>query len=415
MVSLESLELGDIGVSETDALSTFKDTCVKAGLDEKVHVFLVKTVGCRILEDLEKISESAVDDKLIPAIENLQQPILQASRLKKLIAAVVQASALSWDKKKRGIVEDEDTPLPAPELRRLEALFWARHKIRIAAEEDAGETVVSRLKRQLDKSTLRFEQVLKTKTRKGETAEGKVKRTRIGANLEMVEKEVAEQNDPKKKVTVDTYLDGLFTYIIGLARAGIEQCSDKPTETETEMSKSWEYVHCPLDVVWSYHARAKRFAATLPKDRALQILQEVDEAERLLWTERAKTSKVGAVIQAVMQERAHVWVWHEKPGESSRSEAPPGNQFRGGPQLPPRPPSQDERRKVGEQQTSIVGTWATSLKGGKALCAAYQKGHCGNKNCSKGEHVCAVITRNSGHVCGLKHPACEHSWKSKKG
>ena len=141
MVSLESLELGDIGVKEADALATFKDACAKAGLDEKVHVFLVKTVGCRILEDLEKISESAVDDKLIPAIENLAQPILQTSRLKKLIAAVVQSSALFWDKKKRGIVEDEDTPLPATELRRLEALFWARHRIKIAAEEDAGETV----------------------------------------------------------------------------------------------------------------------------------------------------------------------------------------------------------------------------------------------------------------------------------
>ena len=49
-------------------------------------------------------------------------------------------------------------------------------------------------------------------------------------------------NDPKKQVTVDTYLEGLFTYIIGLARAGVEQCPDKPGEPETEMSKSWEYV-----------------------------------------------------------------------------------------------------------------------------------------------------------------------------
>ena len=195
MVSLESLELGDVGVDEDAALVVFKDACAKAGLDDKVPEFLVKTVGCRILEDLEKITEDTVDTKIVSAIQGLPTPILQASRLKKLIAAVVQASSLSWDRKKRGIVDDEDTPLPAQELRRMEALFWNRYKIKIAAEEDAGETVVSRLKRQIDKNTLRFEQVLKTRTRKGETAEGKVKRTKLSENTEVVEREPAVQNE----------------------------------------------------------------------------------------------------------------------------------------------------------------------------------------------------------------------------
>ena len=81
------------------------------------------TVGCRTLEDLDKISESAVDDKLIPAIEGLGQPTFQAFRPKKLIAAVVQKSALSWNKKKRGIAEDEDTPLLVAGLRVDELLF----------------------------------------------------------------------------------------------------------------------------------------------------------------------------------------------------------------------------------------------------------------------------------------------------
>ena len=77
---------------------------------------------------------------------------------------------------------------------------------------------------------------------------------------------------------------------------------------ESETSKSWEYVLCALDVVIAYHARAKRFANSVPKDRPLQILQETDEAEWLMWTERVKSQKIGEATQAVFQERAHVWV-----------------------------------------------------------------------------------------------------------
>ena len=228
---------------------------------------------------------------------------------------------MSWDRKKRGVVDDEDTPLPGPELRRLEALFYTRYKIRVSAEEDAGETVVSKLKRQLDKHTLRFEHVLKTKTRKGETAEGRIKRTRIGDKTEVVEREEPEKQHPRQ-VTVESYLDGLYTYMVGLARAGVEELSDKPGTPKAEDSTSHEYVHIPLDLTLQYYAKAKRFAATLPRDRALKILQEVDEAERLMWTERVKSQKIGAVIQAVSQERAHVWVWHDKPNEP-RGRPPP--------------------------------------------------------------------------------------------
>ena len=411
MVSLESLELGDVGVDEDAALVVFKDACAKAGLDDKVPEFLVKTVGCRILEDLEKITEDTVDTKIVSAIQGLPTPILQASRLKKLIAAVVQASSLSWDRKKRGIVDDEDTPLPAQELRRMEALFWNRYKIKIAAEEDAGETVVSRLKRQIDKSTLRFEQVLKTRTRKGETAEGKVKRTKLSENTEVVEREPAVQNE-KKTLTLELYLDALYTYLVGLAKSGIEPCADKPTDPETEMSRSYEYVLCPLDVVMAYHARAKRFASTIPRGQALEVLMKVDEAERLMWTERVKTNKIGSVIAAIYQERAHVWVWHEKPEDSSRSE---GSKRRGLPEPAGSPPSRpSKRRETPSVRDEIVGTWATHLRNGKSLCAKYQSDKCSAAKCTDGEHLCAMIVRNRGHVCGLRHGACSHKWEIRK-
>ena len=88
------------------------------------------------MDGLEKISEESVDKEIIPNIDQLTTPFVQGSRLKKLIKAVKQASSVSWDRKKRGIVDDEETPLPSEELRRLEALFFARYKLRIPAEED---------------------------------------------------------------------------------------------------------------------------------------------------------------------------------------------------------------------------------------------------------------------------------------
>ena len=141
------------------------------------------------------------------------------------------------------------------------------------------------------------------------------------------------------------------------------------------------------------------------------MLREVDEAERLLWTERAKTSKIGGVIAAVSKERAHVWVWHDKPGESSRS----GETQHKRPSEPSKPPTRDQRQMQDtEHEDATVGSLASQLRGGKKLCQKYQKGQCDTKHCKAGEHLCAMVIRASGHVCGLRHPACQHRWAKDK-
>ena len=94
-------------------------------------------------------------------------------------------------------MEDEDVPLPLEDLKRLESPLFNRYQLCISAEEDAGETVVSRLKRQLNKHCIRFENILKTKTKKGETAETRVKRTKLGDKTEPIEREEPEQKQPR--------------------------------------------------------------------------------------------------------------------------------------------------------------------------------------------------------------------------
>ena len=66
-ITVESLDLGEALVDEKDALVTYKRLADKAGLSEKIATFLVSTMGCRTLEDLENVSEVQVDEKIIPA------------------------------------------------------------------------------------------------------------------------------------------------------------------------------------------------------------------------------------------------------------------------------------------------------------------------------------------------------------
>ena len=67
---------------------------ITAGFDARVPEFWVKTVGCRILGDLENITDDTVNSEIIPSIANLPTFVLNASKLKKLVSAVVQASPL---------------------------------------------------------------------------------------------------------------------------------------------------------------------------------------------------------------------------------------------------------------------------------------------------------------------------------
>ena len=156
---------------------TYKRLAEKAGLDERITTFLVDTMGCRTLEDLENVSEIQVDERIIPAIADLDAPLVMGSRLKKLIKAIQEAAKISWDYNREEAMEDENVPLASEELKRLEILFFNRYKMRVPADEDANESVVSRLKRQLNKHCISFEDILKTKTKRGESAGTRIERT----------------------------------------------------------------------------------------------------------------------------------------------------------------------------------------------------------------------------------------------
>ena len=82
---------------------------------------------------------------------------------------------------------------------------------------------------------------METKTKEGEVAETRVKYTKLGSKTELIEREESERKQPKT-ITAEAYLDGLWTYNLGLARAGVEELQDKPRAAETDASQTYDHV-----------------------------------------------------------------------------------------------------------------------------------------------------------------------------
>ena len=171
-------------------------------------IILIMTMVVMItLEGCESASEAQVDEDIMPAIADLDVPLVMGRRPKKLIKATQETAMVSWDRKRKGSVENEMFPPPSEETKRLEALLSCRYNLRMPAD-DAGETAVNRLKRQLNKYCIKFEDILRTETRNGETAETRIKRTKPGNKTELVECEEPEQKQ-LKTITTEVYLDAL--------------------------------------------------------------------------------------------------------------------------------------------------------------------------------------------------------------
>ena len=55
-----------------------------------------------------------------------------------------------------------------------------------------------------------------------------------------------EREEPErqqaKTITAEAYLDALWTYILGLVRAGVEELQDRPSAPETDESQTYDYV-----------------------------------------------------------------------------------------------------------------------------------------------------------------------------
>ena len=162
-IMIESCDLGETLADEEEALVTCKHLTGETSMSEKIATLLASNMRCTTRVNRENPSEAQGDDKIIPTITDLNSSSAMSSRMKEVIEEIRKAAKVSWDLKRRGTVEDEDAPLPS-ESKRLGSLLFRRYKPRSSANADAGETVVSRSKRQLNRHCIKSENILKTKT-----------------------------------------------------------------------------------------------------------------------------------------------------------------------------------------------------------------------------------------------------------
>ena len=125
-----------------DAVVLYKNLAEKASLDLRASTLVACSIVCKTCEDLGNISKMQADERIIPDITGLDVPLVMGSRLREPIKAIQGTAKVFWDKEREGAVEDEDVPLTAEKLKRLEILLYRRHRPRIPVDKDADGTAV---------------------------------------------------------------------------------------------------------------------------------------------------------------------------------------------------------------------------------------------------------------------------------
>ena len=223
------------------------------------------------------MSRKQVDEKIIPAIVDLDVPLVTSSRLRKVIKAMREGARVASERNRRVTVEDQNVPLPSEELKRSGSLPFSRSKFRFSADEDAGETVVRRLKCQLNKQCIRFENIMETKTRERETAETRVRHTELGNRTELRECEEPERKQPKT-IAAEAYLDVLWTY----TSAWPEQAS-RNFKTDLEQPRPMRCRRTTMNIPSNIHSlsnQSEAFTASLPRDCALPSWRRLARQKR---------------------------------------------------------------------------------------------------------------------------------------
>ena len=98
----------------------------------------------------------------------------------------------------------------------------------------------------------------------------------------------------------------------GLTSSAWSKQASRSFRTDTAHPKPMDHRHMTmckfLGCYDELSLRSDLFTTSLPRDRALAILIEIDEAERMMWTERVRGPKASMIIHQIMMGQAHVWV-----------------------------------------------------------------------------------------------------------
>ncbi len=110
----------------------------------------------------------------------------------------------------------------------------------LLSNEDAGETVVKRLRRQLNKHCIRFKNSMETKSRRVETAETRVRRTKLGNRTQLTERDEPERRQPR------TIQPKPIVMGVGLATSAWPKQASKNFQTNPEQPRPLRCRHTTM-------------------------------------------------------------------------------------------------------------------------------------------------------------------------
>ena len=225
-------------------------------------------------------------DKLVEAAKPTNV-LLSGSRLRQAWRSLKRARD-SGDVIKRAAQDtmDMDDLLAASVLDDMEARHWARYKTTWPPEIAPADTLISRIARELEKRTLSVQMVLKVRTQAHQQRDVR-KRTRVAEGLEMVSAVVDRDAAP----SLHNYMANLLTLLVAYSKAGSKLRADAIT-AEPKTVDSTKVVECPLDVLMRYYYRVQDRAHALQYHMAVGWIQRKDEAERTVWVDRFRNSRV---------------------------------------------------------------------------------------------------------------------------
>ena len=149
---------------------------------------------------------------------------------------------------------------------------------------------MSRLKRQLSKHCSRVREHPVDETREEKTAETRIRRTKLCTN--QVGGARGTRAAAEGDHTAEAYRDALWTYILGLVRAGVEELQNRPSAPETDGSQTYDYVQTSFRCTMTI-TQSEAIHYQPPEGPRAGHPIEIDEAERMMWTERVRGPKAG--------------------------------------------------------------------------------------------------------------------------
>ena len=250
MASSSNENLRDLETAD----ATFQALGRQFDLDEKVVKFFL-SLGIKTLSEFRFFvnDENEVKTVFVDPVKDLDNPRLQVSRVRHAWTSCKALITQQQDQVAQGPKpEDEELILPAADLQELKNKWFRRYHLKPSGEVMPSDRLISKVARNLKRNQLEVFDMWAVRSllhQKTHTT----KRRKLADGL------YTEEDDESETLmkNADNYLVKLETYLIALSIAGCQAIHPPPAAAETWGAHSYEYVHCPLDLLMNYLQRAK--------------------------------------------------------------------------------------------------------------------------------------------------------------